>query len=721
MKLPSWISIIALAEANQQACTGTNQIECDGAACEWNGSACTLTTSNDTSNFAEFAKLILTQSLLGTSSSEMQAGDMNGLNMAGLALMGKTDLLAGLPLNDFLPYSNNNYLNQAMAPGGFYGNKLTNQYFSCPIDVPFCRREACTDYSDSEANAYSCYSQPGCCFDQNLYVHKKLFGSSFYKSVPVCYKAIQNPLFSQLAEEVTAQGNQFNPQYIQPMVNKVLDFMDSPLTKQAMRNYMQCPPEDGTYQSYEFLSKLQTRFPAQATTISWMMTRDDYFDDLMTVLTSEYGWLGIQERECVMTGGCWNTVRSKCQASFDVNDITEEQITSAMNHINFLQFMDKTKATPEAKSLNLQTMSAVQALNAGTQNSPWNAALFAGQNMENILKYQFLTKPNNGQFAGLSTYAALTGNPIDFTNANYENLAQLSNLMSLTDSSQSASLKERLLEQFAASTLGLDTNTLWMIRNFENGQAINADLNVGLGLPAKADFGTDKLTDYFKYQAMMQGKIEFGSLFGNDAVSTCPAAEVSVNCMEPSSTQFTDFLGMHQEKSLCKAKGCCWDQSRQNNNSMGLTRFMCPWNPEFSIYTKFSFLPSIQTSLRGCCALSACVQHDARPVMSNPDAVVGPRPSFNSPVAMSQLMSGNTIDAMTLNDKPTGGVINAQFTEWVTSSCTVECGGGTQTKHRDCISGCDNLRYKRQFKRNIPCNKHACEWNMTTGGGFGKK
>merc|ERR1711953_442935 len=120
------------------------------------------------------------------------------------------------------------------------------------------------------------------------------------------------------------------------------------------------------------------------------------------------------------------------------------------------------------------------------------------------------------------------------------------------------------------------------------------------------------LTDYFKYQAMMQGKIEFGSLFGNDAVSTCPAAEVSVNCMEPSSTQFTDFLA------------------------------------------------SIQTSLRGCCALPACVQHDARPVMSNPDAVVGPRPSFNSPVAMSQLMSGNTIDAMTLNDKPTGGVINAQ-------------------------------------------------------------
>lgn len=720
MKLPSWISIIALAEANQQACTGLNQIECDGAACEWNGAACALASSTDTSVFSNFASMILATSLAGTTNSEMQAGDVNGLNMAGLALMGKSDLLAGLPLNDFLPYSNNNYLNQAMAPGGYYGNKLTTTYFQCPLDVPFCRREACSAYLDNESNAYSCYSEPGCCFDQNLYVHKKLFGSNFYKSVPVCYKAIQNPLFSQLADEVTAQGGQFNPQYIQPMVNKVLEFMDYPVTRQALTTYMQCPPQDGTFQSYQFLSKLQTRFPAQATTISWMMTRDAYFNDLITVLTSEYGWLGIQERECMLTGGCWNAVNNKCQAPFNVNDITDEQITSAMNHINFLQFMDATKETSEAKSLNLQTMQAVQTLNAGTQNNPWNAALFAGQKMEDILKYQFLTKQNNSQFQGLSTYAALTGNPIDFTSANYENLAQMSNLLALTNDDGTSSLKERLLEQFAASTLGLDTNTLWMIRNFENGQAINSDLDVGLGLPEKADFGTDKLKDYFKYQALSQGKVEFGSLFGDAEVSTCPVPEVSVNCMEPSSTQFTDFLGMHQEKSLCKAKGCCWDQSRQNNNSMGLTRFMCPWNPEFSIYTKFSFLPSIQTSLRGCCALSACVQHDARSVMQNPDAVVGPRPSFQNPVAMSQLMKGNTIDAMTMNDAPSGGVAHAQFTEWVTSSCTVTCGGGTQTKHRDCLSGCENLRYKRQFKRNIPCNEHACEWNLTTGGGLGK-
>merc|ERR1712003_55012 len=116
-----------------------------------------------------------------------------------------------------------------IAPGGFFGNQLTNQYFSCPIDVPFCARKACTSHFDNEKNAYTCYSEPGCCFDQNLYLHKRMFGDTFYQHVPACYRAIDNPLFNQLSEEVTNQGNQFNPSYIGPIVNKVVSFMNSPL------------------------------------------------------------------------------------------------------------------------------------------------------------------------------------------------------------------------------------------------------------------------------------------------------------------------------------------------------------------------------------------------------------------------------------------------------------------------------------------------------------
>ena len=33
-----------------------------------------------------------------------------------------------------------------------------------------------------DSNAYNCYSQPGCCFDQDLFLYRQMFGSDFYKS-----------------------------------------------------------------------------------------------------------------------------------------------------------------------------------------------------------------------------------------------------------------------------------------------------------------------------------------------------------------------------------------------------------------------------------------------------------------------------------------------------------------------------------------------------------
>merc|ERR1719245_2756628 len=48
-----------------------------------------------------------------------------------------------------------------------------SQFFQCPIDVPFCERTSCVpqgyDFSNTEANAYACYSQPGCCFDEHFF------------------------------------------------------------------------------------------------------------------------------------------------------------------------------------------------------------------------------------------------------------------------------------------------------------------------------------------------------------------------------------------------------------------------------------------------------------------------------------------------------------------------------------------------------------------------
>ena len=182
MKLPSWISFAVVAQKTsaELACQASTEAECDGAACVWSQGSCVLSNGSVDANRA--ANLIQ-PALAQTSNRELQAVSMQPLNLAGLALMNSSSggLFAGLNLNEFTPYSPN-YFGSMFGGGGFWGNTLTDSYFTCPINVPFCQRQACSAHLDNESNAYSCYSQPGCCFDKNLFLHKRMFGSNFYKS-----------------------------------------------------------------------------------------------------------------------------------------------------------------------------------------------------------------------------------------------------------------------------------------------------------------------------------------------------------------------------------------------------------------------------------------------------------------------------------------------------------------------------------------------------------
>ena len=67
---------------------------------------------------------------------------------------------------------------------------------------------------------------------------------------------------------------------------------------------MQCAPQEKSFQSYEFLNKLQAKFPAQAQTINMMMLagQDNYFSDLVSVLTPSFGWTNINKHECDKAG-----------------------------------------------------------------------------------------------------------------------------------------------------------------------------------------------------------------------------------------------------------------------------------------------------------------------------------------------------------------------------------------------------------------------------------
>jgi len=714
MKLPTWISVIGASIVNAETpCVADNADDCaTGSACKWDNGSCTVQAGLVS---VDSAADLLNAALANTSPARSGAIEATSqLNLIGLQMMQSSDLLAGLNLKDWLPYGQNNFMTSFMAPGGFLGNQLANQYYTCPLDVPFCARKACTAHFDAEKNAYSCYSDPGCCFDQNLYLHKQMFGVNFYKTVPVCYRAVDNPLFNQLAQEVTASGVTFNPAYISPIVNKVLTFIRSPITYPALRQYMQCAPQDKTYQSYQFLSNLQTRFPTQATTINWMMTKDNYFDDLISVITPTCGWSQITQEECVMAGCCWSG-KNTCLKPLRITDITEDQLNTAINHINFLKFVDATAATKEAKALDIKNMIAAQAMNGNGLNNPLVRSILPGMDLQEIMKYSFLMNPGSGSgLQSMAMFSALNNQPINFGNAAVSNLSQFAQLAALTGGNKVDPMSS-IVDQWAAQSLGIDPNTLWMIRNQKGDGTIKpgANLDFGIGIPeSKNPLFTisQKMVDFFKTQALLGGKTEFGDMFGFQSSSTCPADDVSINCMQPSNHGLTDFINLHKEKAACEAKGCCWDQSRQNNNNFGLTRFTCSWNPEWSIYGKFSFLPSLTKSLRGCCGLSACVQQQGRTAEAAPVAPVEPAAPVApaAPVVDTPVVAEPEPAPVVVEEPVDAGIVGAKYSPWKETSCTVSCGGGLKNKYRDCISGCSGLRYKRQFEHNIPCNESPC-------------
>lgn len=736
MKLPSWISFAVVAKSSaEQACQATVQAECDGAACSWSNGACVLAeTPVDQSAAAN----MISGALAHTTNQELQTVNLQPLNLAGLALMnGSSGLFGGLNLNEFMPYSPN-YFGSMMGGGGFWGNSLTDSYFTCPINVPFCQREACSAHLDNESNAYSCYSQPGCCFDKNLYLHKRMFGSNFYKSVPVCYKAVNNPLFDQLAEQVTANGDQFSPAYISPIIQKVTSFVASPITKPVLENYMQCPPSDKTYQAYQFLQNLSGKFPKHAQTLSWMMTVDEYFDDLVEVITPQCGWIGINAQECVMQGCCWRSAANKCVGSLPMSDVTEAKLDSAFTHINFVKLLQKTNPTkvPEWKSLNIKDMLAVQSMQDGTQNQGLNPMWFYGSGNDGLKNMMTLNALSSGaNLSGMAMYSILTGKPMDFSLADNTNLALLSNIAALT--AEDKTFQQLMVDNFAASTLGIDSNTLWMIKN-NNGDGVISPSNLGdgVGIPTPSVNTDSTLGKYFKYSTLFGGKVPEIMGEGN---KQCPAQEVSINCMKATNYDYTNYLGLYTQKSLCQARGCCWDQSRQNNNAFGLTRYTCHWNPEWNLYSRFSFLPSLEQSLRGCCAVSACVQHEARDHGAQGE-LFGPRPFRGQPFQikpgeivkqkieqevlqpMVEKFGKNIIDtkpfmapALLPRNNGSQGVAHAKYGPWQEDSCTVECGGGTKNKYRDCISGCGNLKSKREIKSGIPCNTQPCAYANNIG------
>ena len=76
-------------------------------------------------------------------SSDLSPSMMRTLQTAGSGLASSSGDLRALDLSSWM-FTSNNFLSQSMSPGGFFGNSLTQNYFQCPLDVPFCARQECS-------------------------------------------------------------------------------------------------------------------------------------------------------------------------------------------------------------------------------------------------------------------------------------------------------------------------------------------------------------------------------------------------------------------------------------------------------------------------------------------------------------------------------------------------------------------------------------------------
>lgn len=181
--------------------------------CNWTGSSCDQANMGGSNMLSPVVNNAITDAL-ATAMGNMKLSQQTtaAINPASNSRMGGMITSMAAPS----VASSNSRMFSGLGGGGFG----LGQFMTCPFNVPFCERQACTmtplDVSPLENDAYQCYSNPGCCFDETLFVYRQAFGPAFFRGVPLCYKAIDNPIFNQL----TAMN--YNPYFLSSIVNTVI-------------------------------------------------------------------------------------------------------------------------------------------------------------------------------------------------------------------------------------------------------------------------------------------------------------------------------------------------------------------------------------------------------------------------------------------------------------------------------------------------------------------
>jgi len=205
-------SILTIGAANADFCKDNNQEECNSASmCSWNGSGCNVSMLQASAVSVDLTAA-LSNVMGGMLMSEQQTASINTSGNSRMASMMSTVGVAA-PMSA----SSNSRMGGMFGMNSMFG---LNRFMKCPFNVPYCERTACTmtplSSSPLEQDAFQCYSRPGCCFDETLFVYRQMFGANFFRGTPLCYRAIDNPIFNQLTQ------TSYHPSFLSSIVNTVI-------------------------------------------------------------------------------------------------------------------------------------------------------------------------------------------------------------------------------------------------------------------------------------------------------------------------------------------------------------------------------------------------------------------------------------------------------------------------------------------------------------------
>lgn len=193
----------------EEMCENNDQVDCENSLfCSWCDESCNVnaTALEGSGNIFEFALNQKADHLVevkGLTEDEQKVikdsigdipSDPDAPSDARSGFFGSflSDNTFGVRSEPLIPFSAMNVQ-----------NRISAQYITCPVNVPFCQRQECTSsIGNPQQNAMDCFRIAGCCFDNNLFVYKSAFGGSFFPA-PVCYRAIRTPIFHALAEQIT--------------------------------------------------------------------------------------------------------------------------------------------------------------------------------------------------------------------------------------------------------------------------------------------------------------------------------------------------------------------------------------------------------------------------------------------------------------------------------------------------------------------------------------